>query len=72
MLKIFLYFIAYLSCLVGWLIFVIIILNLLNLIYIRDASMLAFIALPFVFIYHKYKPMEFKELLKKIKQKFQS
>ncbi|WP_373003664.1 hypothetical protein [Sulfurimonas sp.] len=65
------YFIAYLSILIVWFIFTIMILDIAYLIEldINNVSTLALVALPFAYIYHKYKPMEFKELLKVIKEK---
>ena len=66
------YLIVYISILVVWYIFIIMILDIFNVINfnVNNVGSLSFVAIPFGYIYHKYKPMEFKELLKIIREKF--
>jgi len=67
--------IAYINLMILTIVGIFLFMNIFEYIHLEDSEsmfLLYFIGFPAAYIYHKYKPMEFKELLKKIKQKFQS
>ncbi len=66
MIKYLQYFVAYLSLIILWIFFILAFGSIFNLFGVDTNPGLVIIGIFFALIYHKYKPMKFKDLLAKI------